>query len=226
MAWRFVIHNQASEPYDEASIPNLIEMKLVNAGTLAWREGLANWTPAGQIPELAALFPAAAAASAGVPPIPGATAAVPPPSAGIPPLPGAAAGLWEERARRFVYWCFRPRNGRPSKVRAFIDEKPGRTIPVAAAILAALVLSFALFINSFNRTPSQAGGGGGGGAPMAGGGGGNTMENWYIARDAQRYNQNVIDDVYRNNRDSFDRQSETYRRANYDWYNNNNNSGD
>ena len=217
MAWRFVIHSQASEPYDEDAIRNLIELKLVTPGTLAWREGLANWTPAGQIPELAALFPApAVAAPAGVPPIPTANAAVPP-----PPISGA--GVWEDRARRFVYWCFRPRNGRPSKVRAFIDEKPGRTIPVAIAILVALAFSLLLFINSFSRPAAQAGGGGGG-APMAGGGGGNTMENWHIARDAQRYNQNVIDDVYRNNRDSFDRQSETYRRANYDWYNNNNNN--
>lgn len=223
MAWRFVIHNQASEPYDEAAIRNLIDLKLVNAGTLAWREGLANWRPAGEIPELAGLFPAAApsAAPAGIPPIPG----VPPP-AGVPPppAPGAATVSWEERARRFVYWCFRPRNGRPSKVRAYIDEKPGRAVPVALAILAVLFLSFALFMNSFKPATGQANGGGGGsGAPVAGGGSGNTMENWYIARDAQRYNQNVIDDVYRNNRDSFDRQSETYRRANYDWYNSNDN---
>ena len=112
-------------------------------------------------------------------------------------------------------------------MRAYIDEKPGRAIPVAVAIIVALALSFALFLNSFKQATGQANGGGGGGgsgsgAPVAGGGSGNTMENWYIARDAQRYNQNVIDDVYRNNRDSFDRQSETYRRANYDWYNNNN----
>ena len=219
MAWRFVIHNQASEPYDEAAIRNLIELKLVNAGTMAWREGLANWTPAGDISELAGLFSPAApsAAPAGIPPIPG----VPP-----PPAPGAATVSWEERARRFVYWSFRPRNGRPSKVRAYIDEKPGRAVPVALAILAALFLSFALFLNSFKPATGQANGGGGNdasSAPVAGGGSGNTMENWYIARDAQRYNQNVIDDVYRNNRDSFDRQSETYRRANYDWYNNNDN---
>ena len=226
MAWRFVIHNQASEPYDEAAIRNLIELKLINAGTLAWQEGQANWKPSGEIPELAGLFPSAApaAAPAGVPPIPGT-----PPPAGVPPppAPGAAAVSWEERARRFVYWSFRPRNGRPSKVRAYIDEKPGRAIPVAVAIIVALALSFALFLNSFKQATGQANGGGGGGgggsgAPVAGGGSGNTMENWYIARDAQRYNQNVIDDVYRNNRDSFDRQSETYRRANYDWYNNNN----
>ena len=230
MAWRFVIHNQASEPYDEAAIRNLIELKLISAGTLAWQEGQANWKPAGEIPELAGLFPAAApaAAPAGIPPIPGM-----PTPAGVPPPPatGAAAVSWEERARRFVYWSFRPRNGRPSKVRAYIDEKPGRAIPVALAILAALALSFALFLNSFKQATGQANGGGGGGnggsgAPMAGGGSGNTMENWYIARDAQRYNQNVIDDVYRNNRDSFDRQSETYRRANYDWYNSNNNNND
>ena len=86
MTWRFVIHSQASEPYDEDAIRNLIELKLVNAETLAWREGLANWTPAGQIPELAALLPATPAAPAGVPPIPTAAAVVPPPpAAGVPP---------------------------------------------------------------------------------------------------------------------------------------------
>ena len=64
MAWRFVIHNQASEPYDEAAIRNLIELKLINAGTLAWQEGQANWKPSGEIPELAGLFPSAAPAAA------------------------------------------------------------------------------------------------------------------------------------------------------------------
>jgi hypothetical protein len=224
MAWRFVIHNQASEPYDEGAIRNLIELKLVNAGTLAWRDDLANWTPAGKLPELAALFPAAAAAApGGVPPIPGATASAPPPATGFPPPPSSGAGVWEERARRFVYWCFRPAAQRPPLESARVHRrKARRTIPVAAAILVALALSFAMFVNSFSRTPAHAGGG----AAMAGGGGGNVMENWNIARDAQRYNQNVIDDVHRNNRDSFDRQSETYRRANYDWYNNNGSSSD
>ena len=225
MEWRFAIHNQPSEPYDEAAVRKLIDVKLVTAETLAWHAGLSGWKPAREIPELAALLGRAAAAPApsDVPPLPGA-AAVPPAPAGAPPLPtsGGNAESWEERARRFVYWCFRPRNGRPSKVRAYVDAKPGRAVPVAIAIVAALVVSFALFVHSFQpATGPTNGGGGSGGAAMAGGGG-NTMENWAIARDAQRYNQNVIDDVYRNNRDSFDRQSETYRRANYDWYNNNN----
>ncbi|HPT17726.1 MAG TPA: DUF4339 domain-containing protein [Kiritimatiellia bacterium] len=209
MEWRFAIHNQPSEPYDEAAVRKLIDVKLVTAETLAWHAGLSGWKPAREIPELAVLLGLAAAA-------PAASAA--------PPLPtsGGNAESWEERARRFVYWCFRPRNGRPSKVRAYVDAKPGRAVPVAIAIVAALVVSFALFFNSFQQATGPANGGGGSGGAAMAGGGGNTMENWAIARDAQRYNQNVIDDVYRNNRDSFDRQSETYRRANYDWYNNNN----
>jgi len=36
--------------------------------------------------------------------------------------------------------------------------------------------------------------------------------------NAQRETDRIIDDVYRYNRDSFDQQSETYRRGNYDWY--------
>ena len=36
MAWRFVIHNQASEPYDEASIRNLFELKKPSESTGPW----------------------------------------------------------------------------------------------------------------------------------------------------------------------------------------------
>ena len=232
MTWRFVIHGKASEPYDEEGVRKLIDLNLLTPATHAWTSGMAAWKPASEIPDLARLFPPSAPAPAPeYPPLPTAAPAAPaepaapPPPAAFPPppAPGAAAGIWEERARQFLYWCFRPRNGRPSKIRAYIDEKPGRAIPVALAVLLGLFLSFALFVDAFGNASGQAGSGGGG-APGGGSqmGGGNTMENWHIARDAQRYNQNVIDDVYRNNRDSFDRQSETYRRANYDWYNNNN----
>ena len=222
MTWRFVIHGKASEPCDEEGVRKLIDLNLLTPATHAWTSGMAAWKPASEIPDLARLFPAAAPATE-YPPLP---TAVPPPPADPaipPPPPGAPAGIWDDRARQFLYWCFRPRNGRPSKIRAYIDEKPGRAIPVALAVLLGLFLSFALFVDAFGNASGQAGSGGGG-APGGGSqmGGGNTMENWHIARDAQRYNQNVIDDVYRNNRDSFDRQSETYRRANYDWYNNNN----
>ena len=226
MTWRFVIHGKASEPYGEEGVRKLIDLNLLTPATHAWTSGMAAWKPASEIPDLARLFPAATPAPATeYPPLPTAAPAAPNDSPVPPPPPGASAGIWDDRARQFLYWCFRPRNGRPSKIRTYIDEKPGRAIPVALAVILGLFLSFALFVDAFSNASGQAGGGGGGGgAPGAGGqmGGGNTMENWYIARDAQRYNQNVIDDVYRNNRDSFDRQSETYRRANYDWYNNNN----
>jgi hypothetical protein len=48
-------------PFDQATLQQYIAAGNVTAQTLVWRQGLAAWTPAGQVPELQALF-------AGVPP--------------------------------------------------------------------------------------------------------------------------------------------------------------
>jgi hypothetical protein len=241
MTYRFVINREASQPYDESDIRKLVELKLVSSDTLAWCEGMTAWQPAGQIPSLAALLPTAAAKTPGSvpPPIPGEPpqapavtsgigAAPPPPGTspaatpGIPPpLPGAAAqaqGL-QHYALQFINFFFRPWNGRPSKVRAYVAADPRRAVPVAAGVLVVLFILFCWAISPFmpeeNGRGSAASGQPSGTMPPPPG---VTMEQWRIMRDAQRQTDNTIEDVYRNNRDSFDRQSETYRRGTYDWY--------
>lgn len=81
----------------------------IKAGTtgpddLVWKSGMAAWTPAGEVPELAEVLaaippPVPAAQEAGPPPLPGAEA--PPPvraEEAPPPLPGAAEGEQDSSA--------------------------------------------------------------------------------------------------------------------------------
>ena len=96
MNYRFVINREASQPYDESGIRKLIELNLVGPDTLAWREGMAAWQPAGQIAELANLWPEATAKAptSGPPPIPD----EPVPAATMPPDVGAAKPAGEVQA--------------------------------------------------------------------------------------------------------------------------------
>ncbi|NLX13173.1 MAG: DUF4339 domain-containing protein [Phycisphaerales bacterium] len=249
MNYRFVINREASQPYDESGIRKLIELNLVGPDTPAWREGMAAWEPAGRIPELANLWPAATANTpASVPPpIPdepvntaaappnveaakpsGEVPAVPPPpivtpSAAAPgtppPLPTAGDNGLQHYTQRFVYYFFRTWNGRPSKVRAYVEADPRRAVPVAAAVLVIFFFLFVLAVAPFvpdDNGPEPAPGGHQ--AMPASPPPGVSMEQWRIMRDAQRQTDNILEDSYRYNRDSFDRQSETYRRGTYDWY--------
>ena len=68
-------------PYSVAQIQQGVAAGQVTAQTLVWTNGMAAWTPAGQVPALASLF-------AAPPPIPG--AGTPPPMPPAPPAPPAA----------------------------------------------------------------------------------------------------------------------------------------
>ncbi|MFW6171695.1 MAG: hypothetical protein ACODAD_14500, partial [Planctomycetota bacterium] len=115
----------------------------------------------------------------------------------------------------------RPWRGRPSRVRAYIDEDPRRTVPVALALAVSLflllVLALSPFVSEDQGVPSL-GPAGPGESPRAMPPGAGSMEQWRIMRDAQRDTDRTLDDAYRYQRDSFDQQSETYRRGTYDWY--------
>lgn len=75
----FYIGGQNYGPYDYATCKQLKQNNQINEQTMAWQQGMAAWTPAGQVAELKALF--APAMPAGMPPMPGAP--------GMPPMPGA-----------------------------------------------------------------------------------------------------------------------------------------
>ncbi len=54
--WFAAVNNQQAGPFDPAALQAQIQQGQVTQDTLIWREGMANWTPAGQVPEVAGLF--------------------------------------------------------------------------------------------------------------------------------------------------------------------------
>lgn len=73
----FYIGGQNYGPYDYSICKQLKQNGQINEQTMAWQQGMAQWTPAGQVPELQGLF--APAMPAGMPPMPG--------NPGMPPMP-------------------------------------------------------------------------------------------------------------------------------------------
>lgn len=73
----FHISGQHYGPYDYSICKQLKQNGQINEQTMAWQQGMAQWTPAGQVPELKGLF--APVMPAGMPPMPG--------NPGMPPMP-------------------------------------------------------------------------------------------------------------------------------------------
>jgi membrane protease subunit (stomatin/prohibitin family) len=57
--WHAAINGQQTGPFDESLLKTQIQQGLIKKDTLVWHQGMANWTPAGNVPELAGLFNAA-----------------------------------------------------------------------------------------------------------------------------------------------------------------------
>ncbi len=73
------IGGQNYGPYDYATLKSFVPTGQLTAQTMVWQQGMASWLPAGQVPELQALFaPTPPPAAPGMPPVPP-TGAVPPP---------------------------------------------------------------------------------------------------------------------------------------------------
>lgn len=76
--WMLAVNGQQSGPYTPAQLQQLAQNGQFTSQTYVWRQGMANWDMAGNVPELAQLFaPVPPPAPAGVPPMPG----------GVPPMP-------------------------------------------------------------------------------------------------------------------------------------------
>ncbi len=71
--WYFGINGQNVGPLTVEVAKQFVQMGQLKADTLAWTNGMGAWTPAGQVPQLAALF-----GGGGPPPLPG---------GGPPPMP-------------------------------------------------------------------------------------------------------------------------------------------
>jgi hypothetical protein len=54
--WYAGIGGQQQGPFDRAGLAERVSAGAVTATTLVWKAGMAAWTPAGELPELAALL--------------------------------------------------------------------------------------------------------------------------------------------------------------------------
>jgi len=51
-----VVNGQQNGPHDIQYLKNLLSQGQLTKETLTWREGMTNWTPAGQVSELSSVF--------------------------------------------------------------------------------------------------------------------------------------------------------------------------
>ena len=76
------IGGQNYGPYDYTTLKSFVPTGQLTAQTMVWQQGMASWMPAGQVPELNALFaPTPPPSAPGMPPMPPTPGAVPPPMA-------------------------------------------------------------------------------------------------------------------------------------------------
>jgi len=236
----FGIDGERIGPLDESAIEAQVAAGTITRATLAWCRSMDQWKPVAEIPELTERLGPLLGAGSEPPPLPTATAS--PDDAGPPPLPPADAPAPQgtgatspaedsldpsyrvpegldgvgSLAYHVVFWLFRPWRGRPSRVRRYVRQDPRRAKPIALASVLGLMFLFCLALASVFEAPdapSRPQGPSGPAGPAVGG-----ADVYRPMINAQRETDRIIDDVYRYNRDSFDQQSETYRRGNYDWY--------
>ena len=67
ISYMVATNGQQSGPYNMQQLQQLAQNGQLTSQTYVWKQGMANWTPAGQVPELANLFPPAVP---GMPPAP------------------------------------------------------------------------------------------------------------------------------------------------------------
>jgi len=142
--YHFAIKGKDVGPLDETQLRQRISRGEITAATQAWREGMPDWKPAGDIPELKDLL-VASGSSTVKPPLPGAT-----PSAQQTSSSASPANLTplEEKAYQFVMGVYRPWRGKPSSLRAYVEKNPKRALPVAAATLGILLLVIAMTMST------------------------------------------------------------------------------
>lgn len=59
MQYFVAVNGQQQGPYDMATLTNMVQQGSLTKETLVWKNGMANWTPAGQVQELTSVFPVA-----------------------------------------------------------------------------------------------------------------------------------------------------------------------
>jgi hypothetical protein len=58
-SWHIAENGAAVGPFSPPQLSEAVALGRLRADTLVWRSGMSGWSPAGQVPELVALFQAA-----------------------------------------------------------------------------------------------------------------------------------------------------------------------
>ncbi len=56
VAFHVAVGGQSAGPYDMAGLKQQVQAAKITRETLVWKDGMSQWTAAGQVPELASLF--------------------------------------------------------------------------------------------------------------------------------------------------------------------------
>src|SRR3954470_14648715 len=48
--WYYLVNGVQTGPVDASALPGLVQSGTITAGTAIWKEGMAQWVPAGQVP--------------------------------------------------------------------------------------------------------------------------------------------------------------------------------
>lgn len=223
----FSIRGKAEGPLDEQAVREHIAAGRITRDTLVWCDGMSGWQALREVTELVEQYGALMEDTPRPPPLPreahsGPTTPPPIPGAKSAPGPGASAAAGPDElntlAYRFVNWMYRPRRGGHSRVCEYVEEDPKRALPVAALTMLAILvmLGFALSwipdAMEQDRAPQPAQVMAPQAYPPAA-----DMGAYRAWQDAYRYNQGVLDETFKSNRDSFDRQLKSYGDATYDW---------
>ncbi len=216
----FGIDKQRVGPLNEGKIKDFILDGKITHSTPSWCKGMSNWMAFSSIPELSTKFSKLIDSQLQPPPLTNVSEVTPPPLTkqsdslvNLTPL--------EQSAYKFVSWCFRPWRGRRNFVHDYVSKNPKRALPVSAATLCMVALIIFGFFQMNSSTPSMNQSAGQQIQQPLGVAPANWQAQHRAWQDMHNYNQGIIDDVYKYNRDAGDRRDETYRRANYDWYRDN-----
>jgi TM2 domain-containing membrane protein YozV len=90
-SWYYISGQGQIGPIGEIQVRNLVEGNIITRQTLMWKPGMAEWLPAGSIPEVAAMFSHFTPPS----PPPGTSAQAPFPSPAAPDAQNVRAGSYE-----------------------------------------------------------------------------------------------------------------------------------
>ena len=201
--------NQKIGPFDQKTIKKKIEEGTITSQMLAWCEGMENWKPSDQIPELSSLFKG----SSQPPPVPQ-NQETPPP---LPPsdMPAGLSPL-EQKAYRFATAVYRPWKGKHSPLGSYVRKNPKNAVYVSLGTIAVMLLIVILLVGTLSSEQDQ----GQQSAqdqqmpmdqmPPAG---------WQAGHrammDAQREIGQISSDVYTYQRDRQDKMDDFYRKATY-----------